>query len=311
MYHFLVLVKIFFTKIYRNWSNRRLEFRYLSDLTGKQKYWKEVEPIEGYLDAITDLEMFERTHGQDLPIQAKAYIQATGRSGADRLFSIHSGTIEKMIDSGHIASTPLLSLYYVTRNLSSSSLKVESHVAYCSYGAMFALDSLEQSDPDAKELLLNIAKGITETCHLMATSSRTALPFEEFTIDDSVKSPNQAFTGSGGYALVPHLAESYFVLYRLTREQKYRDYAWDLARSIFRHARTSFGFYAPVMNVKRAEAPKGNDQPPVFLSGTLKFLYLTFSPLKYVNIDSWVFTPSGHPLPICGRNRAYPSSRCK
>ena len=58
-----------FGQIYKSWASRRLEFRYLSDVMNKQKYWKEIEPIEKFLDDNNDLFMFSNTNGQDLVIQ--------------------------------------------------------------------------------------------------------------------------------------------------------------------------------------------------------------------------------------------------
>ena len=37
------------------------------------------------------------------------------------------------------------------------------------------------------------------------------------------------------YILRPEVIESYFVMWRLTKDQKYRDWAWDAAQVYFRH----------------------------------------------------------------------------
>ena len=94
------------------------------------------------------------------------------------------------------------------------------------------------------------------------------------------------------------MAESYFVLYRLTKEQKYREYAWELARAIHKHCRTKNG-YAQVRDVMEMPTTKEDSQPPVFLSATLKYLYLTFAPDDLLPLDQWVFNTDGQPLPIC------------
>src|SRR5699024_8335194 len=101
-------------------------------------------------------------------------------------------------------------------------------------------------------------------------------------------------------------AESYFHLYRSTRDPKYQEYAWELAQAIQEHTRTPSGGYSAVANVNRIPTPKYDYQSPKFLSATLKYLYLTFAPDDFIPPDQWAFNEAGHPLPMCGKNSAYP-----
>ena len=50
-----------------------------------------------------------------------------------------------------------------------------------------------------------------------------------------------------------------------------------------------------------------NVQPHDFIGATLKYLYLTFAESSLMPLDQWVFNTAGQPLPICGRNPAYPN----
>ncbi|KAH9402686.1 hypothetical protein TYRP_015434 [Tyrophagus putrescentiae] len=109
----------------------------------------------------------------------------------------------------------------------------------------------------------------------------------------------------------PELAQSYFVLWRTTGDPKYREYAWEMAQAIDRHCRTPNGGFAGLKNVNDTEEGFTNHQPELFLSGTLKYLFLTFSDTKLFPLDQWVFNSAGHPLPICGGHSTYPQSLCK
>lgn len=71
------------------------------------------------------------------------------------------------------------------------------------------------------------------------------------------------------YILRPETIESYFVLWRLTHDQKYRDWAWDAAQAIDRHCRTEGGF-SGIHNVY-SEHPHQNDaQESFFIAEVLK-----------------------------------------
>ena len=100
------------------------------------------------------------------------------------------------------------------------------------------------------------------------------------------------------------------MLWRLTRDPKYREYAWQLAQAIEKHCKTESGGYAWIENVDAIPTIKSDYQPPHFLSATLKYLYLTFTSDEVLPLDQWVFNSKGHPLPICGNNTAYPKEWC-
>lgn len=107
----------------------------------------------------------------------------------------------------------------------------------------------------------------------------------------------------------PEVIESYFVLYRLTHDPKYREYAWNATLAIYEHCRTGSGF-SGVLNVNKVPTDKDNTQQSFFFAETLKYLYLIFSNDQLIPLDQWVFNSEGHPLPICGNNTAYPAHVC-
>lgn len=97
------------------------------------------------------------------------------------------------------------------------------------------------------------------------------------------------------------------MLYRLTHEQKYRDYAWQLAQAIREHCRNSAtdkypGSYSTVKDVTKVPAERSLYQSVDLLSITLKYLYLIFCEDDVMPLDKWVFNANGQPLPIKGKS---------
>ena len=58
------------------------------------------------------------------------------------------------------------------------------------------------------------------------------------------------------YILRPEVIESYFYLWRMTKDEKYRDWAWDAAMSIEKYCKNECG-YSGVRNVN--SIPVEND----------------------------------------------------
>jgi len=106
--------------------------------------------------------------------------------------------------------------------------------------------------------------------------------------------------------LSSEIPESYFVLWRLTKNSKWRDYAWDYAESIHEYCRTENG-YSNIGDATDENALKTDYQNAELLAATLKYLYLIFTDDQTLPLDQWVFNAYGQPLPICGHNVTYES----
>lgn len=187
----------------------------------------------------------------------------------------------------------------------------------CRLGAMFALsaESLRKSLLTKKRSILKslhtargspgasahrevtrmtrywaLAEQLTDTCHQI-TDNRTGQTPEQFLVNES-SSP--ILQGRGNSLTSPQLAESYFLLWRLTRQVKFRQYAWEMTQSL-----------------SRSRTQLSSSQSPDLLASTLKYLYLTFSPDHLLPSDEWIFNEAGQPLPVCGLARVYPAESCK
>ncbi|KAL8606289.1 hypothetical protein ACOMHN_024185 [Nucella lapillus] len=100
--------------------------------------------------------------------------------------------------------------------------------------------------------------------------------------------------------LRPETVESLFVLYRITGDQKYRDWGWQIFQAFEKHTKVPDGGYSSISNVRDAGNPRFRDKmESFFLSETLKYLYLLFSDdPRLISLDEYVFNTEGHPLPM-------------
>lgn len=97
--------------------------------------------------------------------------------------------------------------------------------------------------------------------------------------------------------LRPETVESIFYLYRLTKDQKYRDWGWKIFQAFEKHTRIPTGGYAGVWSVLNTDN-KVDKMESFFVSETLKYLFLLFSDDLVLPLDQWVFNTEAHPLPI-------------
>ncbi|RDB27311.1 Mannosyl-oligosaccharide 1,2-alpha-mannosidase MNS3 [Hypsizygus marmoreus] len=100
------------------------------------------------------------------------------------------------------------------------------------------------------------------------------------------------------YILRPETIESLFVAYRLTGDEKYRQYGWDIFQAIEKYCRVETGGYASILNVDDVNSKLEDRMETFMLSETLKYLYLLFSDESVLPLDKYVFNTEAHPLPI-------------
>ncbi|KAF4466222.1 transcription factor [Fusarium albosuccineum] len=97
------------------------------------------------------------------------------------------------------------------------------------------------------------------------------------------------------YLLRPEAIESIFILYRVTGDPKWQDMAWDMFQSIIRFTTTEHG-NAAVEDVISVETAQIDSMESFWLSETLKYFYLIFSPPDLVSLDEFVLNTEAHPF---------------
>ncbi|KAI9166492.1 Endoplasmic reticulum mannosyl-oligosaccharide 1,2-alpha-mannosidase [Paramyrothecium foliicola] len=97
------------------------------------------------------------------------------------------------------------------------------------------------------------------------------------------------------YILRPEAIESIFVMYRITADPQWQDMAWDMFQSIISATWTKYG-NAAIEDVTNPKSPKIDSMESFWLSETLKYFYLIFSPPDLISLDRYVLNTEAHPL---------------
>ncbi len=149
-----------------------------------------------------------------------------------------------------------------------------------------------------------LGERLIETCHLASNKTVTKLPPNHIFFSDDEEADNKRFAFQG-YKFDSGVAQSYFLGWRLTRKQKYREYAAELLQAIEKHTAVSpkeGGGYAPIVNVQKVptQRPGFKQRFIDHFHATLKYLFLTFSEDEnpVLPLDKWVFNVLGHPIPV-------------
>ncbi|KAF9107005.1 Mannosyl-oligosaccharide 1,2-alpha-mannosidase IB [Mortierella sp. GBA35] len=93
--------------------------------------------------------------------------------------------------------------------------------------------------------------------------------------------------------VVAQTVESLFILYRITGDPKYQEYALTIVQAIEKHCKTKNG-YSGLVNVQDPSEGLSGRMPSHFLSQTLKYLYMIFDDPEVGSLDNYLYTTEGH-----------------
>jgi len=199
----------------------------------------------------------------------------------------------------HLAVKSDDGMYFIAeRDYNGHLINKFEHLA-CFTGGMLALGAQHISDESVKRKHMEVAEGIGNFCWQMYNTTSTGLSPEHVLIDIR----NDKFTirgGSGsaqGWIMRPEAIETWFILWRVTKNQKYRDWGWWTFQAMNKYARSKYG-YSGVYNSRQIPVSLDDVQQSYFLAETLKYLYLMFSPDDVIPLDKFVFNTEAHPLLI-------------
>ncbi|KAF7770505.1 CAZyme family GH47 [Agaricus bisporus var. burnettii] len=99
------------------------------------------------------------------------------------------------------------------------------------------------------------------------------------------------------YLLRPETIESFFYMWKLTKDPKWRERGWSIFEAIEKHSKTDYG-YASLSTADSDKPVLENEMPSYFMAETLKYLYLLFREDDIVSLEDWVFNTEAHPFPI-------------
>lgn len=293
-----------------------MEFSYLSDVTGNRIFRDKVDHIRTF---VKSLEKPRGLYPNYLHPKTGKWGQHHMSMGAlgDSFFEyllknwIQSGKEDKesrvMFDEAmqpviqHMLQTSPGGLMYFS-DLKFDRLEHKMDHLACFSGGLLGLGAHTLKNDHAARYM-EIAEGITRTCHESYDRTATKLGPESFKFTDAVEA-KAVRTADKYYIQRPEVIESYFVMYRLTKDNKYREWGWEAVQAIEKYCRTPTG-YTGIKNVYVEDPPKDDVQQSYFLAETLKYLYLLFSDDSLISLDEWVFNTEGHPLPVKGMNPYY------
>ncbi|TKR93779.1 hypothetical protein L596_008176 [Steinernema carpocapsae] len=169
------------------------------------------------------------------------------------------------------------------------------HLA-CFVVGMFAIQSKNEKNPEKSKHFLELAEKIADTCHESYIRTETHIGPESFRFTrdaEAVAVSNR----EKYYILRPEVVEGWFYMWRITKNQKYRDWCWDAAVSVEQYCRTDGG-YSGIRNVYTKSVSHDDVQQSFLFAEWLKYMYLVFSEDDVVPLDKWVFNTEAHPFPV-------------
>lgn len=147
------------------------------------------------------------------------------------------------------------------------------------------------------ENTFKLAENLTRTCFEMynVTASKISPEIVYFNLDDG--NEDIIIHNQDKFNVQrPETVESIFILWRLTKNEIYREWGWRIFEAFRKHTRVEGG-YTSVENVLLDPPTLGDNMESFWLAETLKYIYLLFSPDDVLPLDKVVFNTEAHPLP--------------
>lgn len=293
-----------------------LEYTYLSQATGNQFYKDAADTI---MKNVMDVSERKGTYLAPMEMNPSALDFGTSSvslgAGADSYFEY---LLKMYIQSGRKDRRPMLVWKKAMEEMKQGAIRKSRdgfmyissqvmrtndgsfHPSYtsremeglaCFVGGMLALGHHLIPPDDREEWWLPYGAEITRTCYEMFHHNPSGLGSETVSFENGTMTPNNA-----EYNLRPETLESLFYLYRVTGEEKYRDWSWNIMKAINKHLRTKWG-YAAAADVQSMPVKLKDSEETFMGAETLKYAYLIHQPTSVIPLDQWVFNTEAHPFP--------------
>lgn len=200
----------------------------------------------------------------------------------------------KSVEKHLMETTPKTNLTYFGEFKSNRLDKKMDHLS-CFTGGLLGLTSTQVDllTPIEKEHYFSLAERITHTCHESYVRTATHLGPEAFHFERESQEAKSVKNEEKYYILRPEVIESYFYMWRFTRDEKYRDWAWDAAQALEKHCRTEHG-YSGIKDVYGTRPSLDDVQQTFLFAETFKYLYLIFSDDHVLPLDKFVLNTEAH-----------------
>ncbi|XP_071800570.1 mannosyl-oligosaccharide 1,2-alpha-mannosidase IA-like [Asterias amurensis] len=295
------------SSILAEFGSMHLEFSYLSEITGDPVYRQKVDKIREKLDSLSKPNGLYPNYlnpktgkwgQQHVSLGAlgdsfyeyllKSYIQSGLKdTRAKKMYFEAAEALERKLKQ-----TSPAGLTYIGEWRANRVEKKMDHLS-CFSGGMFGLGAQYSTQ---KDHYIELGEKLAETCHKAYDNTATKLGPEAFRFEGRSEAvamrQNEKY-----YILRPETMESYFVMWRLTHDQKYREWGWEAVEALNKHCRVDSGF-SGIRDVYANKVSHDDVQQSFFLAETLKYLYLLFSNDDLIPLDQWVLNTEAHPLPV-------------
>ncbi|THC95625.1 hypothetical protein EYZ11_004887 [Aspergillus tanneri] len=305
-----------------------LEWTRLSDLTGDDEYAnlsqkaeshlldpqpKEAQPFPGLVGSSIDIRTGKFANAQVswnggadsfYEYLIKMYVYDPKRFGKykERWIAAAKSTIEHLASNSETRPDLTFLASYNNGNLGLSS----QHLT-CFDGGNFLLGGTVLDREDFIDFGLKLVNG----CHATYNETLTGIGPESFSWSPTNVPEDQRglyeragfYISSGAYILRPEVIESFYYAWRITGEEKYREWVWNAFVSIKKYCRTDSGF-AGLMDVNAKDGGGRYDNQESFLfAEVMKYAYLTHSSDEEWQVqkgdgNQFVFNTEAHPFRV-------------
>ncbi|XP_074035563.1 mannosyl-oligosaccharide alpha-1,2-mannosidase IA isoform X2 [Leptinotarsa decemlineata] len=307
------------SSILSEFGTLHLEMAYLSDVTGKPIYRAKVDHIRKVLQ---EMEKPKGLYPNYLNPKTGNWGQhhmsmgALGDSFYEYLLKVWIQTNKEDNEARQMFDDAMQAVFQHMLKNSTGGLTYFAELKFerpenkmdhlgCFSGGLLGLASKTLRN-EVSDRYMEVAKEITRTCHESYDRSQTKLGPESFRFGEGAEA--RALRSSEKYYILrPEVIESYYYMYKLTKDNKYRDWGWEAVQALEKYCRVPGG-YTGIKNVYSEDPQQDDVQQSFFLAETLKYLYLLYSDDSLISLDEWVFNTEAHPLPIKGVNSYYRES---
>eukprot|EP01083_Nonionella_stella_P086024 238726_1 len=205
-------------------------------------------------------------------------------------------SIDSMMERLLKYSKPSNLAYLAT--LEKNSVRHSMEILTCFVPGMLALGATPENPKAAEHL--KVAEELAYTCYQLHKRMGSGLAPEVVIFSDNVNDFRIRKVDAKGL-LRPETIESLFVLYRTTKKEKYREWAWEIFESMRRFGKVPSGGFAGVKNVQISAIEERNfiDRMEGYhMSQTFKYMFLLYSDPSLYSLDKYVFSTEGHLFPV-------------
>lgn len=311
-------------------STLQLEFKYLAHLTGENLYWEKAEKVMEVLYGIKPKEGLVPIYVHPDSGQYQGSVIRLGSRG-DSYYEyllkqyLQTNQQEKVYWDMYRESVEGVKKYMVGKSSPSGltfigelnngiggELSPKMDHLVCFYGGLLAVgatggrtlqEARQLKDWTAKkEEDFRLGEELTYACYKMYHDVPSGLSPEIVVFNTEKGNTNDFYIKPRDKHNLqrPETVESLFYLYRLTGDEKYRKYGYEIFKNFLRYTKVTDGSdvsYTTLEDVTRIPPTKGDNTESFWFAETLKYLYLLFDDNNLVPLDKYVFNTEAHPFP--------------